>query len=169
MRKALYILADLEDEDIIWMSRAGSVREIGAGETLIHAGSPLSHLYFVTEGALEVVTRAGARIAELGLGEVVGEMSFVEKRVPSVSVRAVRPTRLLAIPREAMLAAFAEDKGLAMRFYRALAVFLSDRLRAMSDHDDGELDEGLLDNVQQAGERFIRLVNMSNAPAQLMR
>src|SRR5688572_6210535 len=85
VRKALYILADLEDEDIIWMSRAGAVREIGAGETLIHAGSPVSHLYFVTEGALEVVTRAGARIAELGLGEVIGEMSFVEKRVPSVN------------------------------------------------------------------------------------
>ena len=161
MRKALYILADLEDSDIIWMARAGEAREVGVGETLIHAGAPVSHLYFVTDGALEVVTRSGARIAELGLGEVVGEMSFVEKRVPGVSVRALRPTSLLAIPREAMLAAFAEDHGLAMRFYRALAVFLSDRLRAMSESDDGELDEGLLDNVQQAGERFIRLVNMS--------
>ena len=34
----------------------------------------------------------------------------------------------------------------------------------MSSEDDGELDEGLLDNLQQAGERFIRLVNMSVAP-----
>ena len=134
---------------------------IGAGETLIEAGVPVTHLYFVTDGALEVTTRAGARLAELGLGEVVGEMSFVEKRLPDTSVRAQAPTTLLAIPRDRMLAVFEQDNGLAMRFYRALAVFLSDRLRSMSAHDDGELDEGLLDNVQQAGERFIRLVSMS--------
>ena len=161
MRKALYILSDLADDDIIWMAREGEVRRIGPGETLIEAGVPVSHLYFVTEGALEVTTRAGARLAELGLGEVAGEMSFVEKRLPDTSVRARQPTTLLAIPRDRMLAAFANDNGMAMRFYRALAVFLSDRLRAMSAEDDGELDEGLLDNVQQAGERFIRLVEMT--------
>ena len=164
MRKALYILADLQDDDIIWMAREGETRRIGPGETLIQAGVAVTHLYFVTEGSLEVVTRTGARLADLGLGEVVGEMSFVEKRLPDTSVRALSPTTLLAIPRDKMLAAFDRDNGLAMRFYRALAVFLSDRLRAMSAHDDSELDEGLLDNIQQAGERFIRLVNMSAAP-----
>ena len=164
MRKALYILSDLDDDDIIWMAREGEVRRIGPGETLIQAGDPVTHLYFVVEGALEVVSRAGARLADLGLGEVVGEMSFVEKRLPDTSVRALAPTTLLAIPRDKMLAAFDGDNGLAMRFYRALAVFLSDRLRATSSEDDGELDEGLLDNLQQAGERFIRLVNMSVAP-----
>jgi CRP/FNR family cyclic AMP-dependent transcriptional regulator len=164
VRKALYILSDLDDDDIIWMAREAEVRRIGPGETLIQAGLPVTHLYFVVEGALEVVSRAGARLAGLELGEVVGEMSFVEKRLPDTSVRALAPTTLLAIPRDKMLAAFDNDNGLAMRFYRALAVFLSDRLRAMSSEDDGELDEGLLDNLQQAGERFIRLVNMSVAP-----
>jgi CRP/FNR family cyclic AMP-dependent transcriptional regulator len=164
VRKALYILSDLDDDDIIWMAREAEVRRIGPGETLIQAGVPVTHLYFVVEGALEVVSRAGARLAGLELGEVVGEMSFVEKRLPDTNVRALAPTTLLAIPRDKMLAAFDNDNGLAMRFYRALAVFLSDRLRAMSSEDDGELDEGLLDNLQQAGERFIRLVNMSVAP-----
>jgi CRP-like cAMP-binding protein len=168
VRKALYILSDLEDDDIIWMARQGEVRRVAAGETLIEAGVPVSHLYFVIDGTLEVTTRSGERLAALGLGEVVGEMSFVEKRLPDTNVRALGPAALLAIPRDAMLAAFASDNGLAMRFYRALAVFLSDRLRSMSAHDDGELDEGLLDNVQQAGERFIRLVSMSASSGAVM-
>ena len=46
-------------------------------------------------------------------------MSFVEKRLPDTSVRALAPTTLLAIPRD-MLAAFDNDNGLAMRFYRRL-------------------------------------------------
>ena len=49
---------------------------------------------------------------------------------------------------------------MAARFYRALAVFLSDRLRSRSGGSAEELDEGLLDTVQQAGERFVRLVRM---------
>ena len=164
MRKALYILSDLADDDIIWMAREGEVRRIHSGESLIQAGVAVTHLYFVIDGSLTVASRAGARLADLGLGEVVGEMSFVEKRLPDTNVRARSPTTLLAIPRDKMLAAFDRDHGLAMRFYRALAVFLSDRLRAMSAEDDGELDEGLLDNVQQAGERFIRLVELTAAP-----
>jgi CRP-like cAMP-binding protein len=165
VRKALYILADLEDSDIVWMARSATLERLDAGDMLAEAGREVTKLYFVVDGVLEVIAPTVGRIAELGMGEVVGEMSFVEKRPPSVTVRAMAPTEILAIPRDAMLAAFASDHGLAMRFYRALAVFLSDRLRAMSGPAEHELDEGLLDNVQQAGERFVRLVSLCKAPA----
>ena len=39
-------------------------------------------------------------------------------------------------------------------------IFLSDRLHSSSGASAEELDEGLLDTVQQAGERFVRLVRM---------
>jgi CRP/FNR family transcriptional regulator, cyclic AMP receptor protein len=158
MRKALYILADLHDEDIIWMARNAAVRRLASGDTLISAGIAVTHLYFVIEGTLEVIVGADTRVAELGLGDVVGEMSFVEKRLPSASVRALSDAQVIAIPRETLLAGFAQDSGLGMRFYRALAVFLSDRLRATTGGTvTPELDEGVLDSLQQAGERFIRL------------
>lgn len=157
MRKALYILADLHDEDMIWIARHAATRRLAPGETLIQAGVAPGHLWFVVEGALEVVGPGEVRLAELGLGDVVGEMSFVEKRLPSASVRALGPARLIGIARETLLEAFARDSGLGMRFYRALAVFLSDRLRTMSDGTGAEIDEGLLDTLTQAGDRFIRL------------
>lgn len=163
MRKALYILADLEDSDIVWMAQAATLERLDTGDMLAEAGREVTNLYFVVDGMLEVIAPTGSRIAELGMGEVVGEMSFVEKRPPSATVRATAPTEVLAIPRDAMLAAFAFDHGLAMRFYRALAVFLSDRLRAMSAPAEHELDEGLLDNIHQAGECFVRLVGLCKA------
>jgi hypothetical protein len=60
----------------------------------------------------------------------------------------------------------------AARFYRALAIFLADRLRAttrrlgygsVGDLDsetvlEDELDIGVLDAVSQAGDRFSRLL-----------
>jgi CRP-like cAMP-binding protein len=161
MRKALYILGDLDDRDIIFLSRAGSVRQLAANAPLITAGEAVQDLFFITDGTFDVLSRSGDRLAELGQGDVTGEMSFIEKRTPDANVVARAPGgRVLAVPRAAMLEAFERDTAMAARFYRALAVFLSDRLRSMSGGRGADIDEGLLDNMQQAGERFVRLVRM---------
>jgi len=160
MRKALYILGELEDRDMIWLSQHGRVRRIAAGEALISEGHLPADLFFVTDGVFAVIS-GGRTIAEVALGDVLGEMSFVEKRAPSTSVIASEPSRVLAVPRSAFLAAFERDAAFAARFYRALAVFLSDRLRsatAPAGDDAEELDEGILDNVSMAGDRFVRLI-----------
>ncbi|PEQ12695.1 hypothetical protein B2G71_10335 [Novosphingobium sp. PC22D] len=160
MRKALYILGELDDRDVIFLAASGAVRSLCPGETLIEAGREVRDLFFVTEGEFEVTTRSGQHLAMLGLGDVTGEMSFVEKRPPEANVRAAGAGRVLAVPRDAMLAEFARDPAKAARFYRALAIFLSDRLRSASGDGSGELDEGILDTFTQAGERLIRLVRM---------
>lgn len=161
MRKALFILGDLDDRDIGFLASTGRVRQIAAGTALISAGTAIDELYFVTSGAFEVRSRAGQLLAELGVGDVTGEMSFIEKRPPDANVIAQPPgARVLAVPRQAMLAAFDADPRMAARFYRALAVFLSDRLRSMSAGPNPELDDGVLDSMQQAGDRFVRLLHM---------
>lgn len=160
MRKALYILGDLEDRDILWLSRNGRVRPLAPGEVLIHEGRAIDDLYFVTDGTLAITTH-GRHIADVSLGDVVGEMSFVEKRLPNATVTASDNVRVLAVPRRAILEAFAADSGFAARFYRALAVFLSDRLRtatAQGADEGNELDEAVLDTLSMAGDRFVRLI-----------
>ena len=65
------------------------------------------------------------------------------------------------------------DVAFGCRFYRALAVFLADRLRSTvrrmgyGSEDLGakpiakdELDDGILDNVSMAGDRFDRMLKM---------
>ncbi len=176
MRKALYILADLDDRDITWMSTAGRVRDVAAGATLITEGVAIDALYIVLDGRLEVTVGAGTRVAELASGDIIGEMSLIEKRPPSASVRTLEPSRLLAIPQGAVRERLEKDPGFAARFYRALAVFLSDRLRATvatlgygkpagesrqeALERENELDEGLLDTLHVAGDRMRRLIAM---------
>lgn len=165
MKKALYILGDLEDADLMWLAGCSSVRQLGAGETLIRAGEPVTELYIVTGGALSVKSAAGDVISSLGAGDVIGEMSFVETTSPSVSVEAAKNARLLSIPRERLLAEFETNPAFSARFYRALAVFLSDRLRAMTATVAGEevrtgLNDALLDNMQLAGDRVSRLIGL---------
>lgn len=160
MRKGLIILADLKDSDLIWLSHQGTIVELSPGETLIEAGVDITHLFFVTNGALKVSVGTEV-IATAGVGDILGEMSFVERRPPDASVIAKTPVRVLSVPITALLAEFASNDGFAARFYRALAVALSDRLRAMSPvGSDTELDEGILDQLHVAGDRTLRLIRL---------
>ena len=165
MRKGLIILGDLKDEDLIWLSRNGEIRHVPARQAIITAGEDVHDLFFVTDGHFSVKVR-DTTVAELALGDVVGEMSFVEKRAPGASVIAQEGARVLAVPRDRLLREFETNDGFAARFYRALAVFLSDRLRAMTQSDDqDEIDEGLLDTLHVAGDRMIRLLDLLEGEA----
>jgi CRP-like cAMP-binding protein len=163
MRRALYILADLRDEDLLWFNRAGRVADVRAGETLIETGREVRDLYFILGGEFDVVV-ASLPVARLAQGDVAGEMSFVENRLPSASVIAASDAQVLAIPRRVMAEHFRQDIGFAARFYHAMAVFLSDRLRTAVSGDAGgsveELEGDLLDTLHVAGDRFTRLLDL---------
>jgi len=174
MRKALYILADLQDQDLTWLADTGVYRRIQAGTELIRAGAEVDQLHIVIDGRLDVVLPDGKTIASLATGDIVGEMSLIEKRAPTVSVVTVDDCKLLAVPHAAISERLRKDTGFAARFYHALAIFLADRLRSTVGHLgygdaekmdtqqafelENELDEVLLDGVHVAGDRMRRLI-----------
>jgi CRP-like cAMP-binding protein len=156
----------LDDSDLDWLIGAGSRREVDPGDVLIREGTPVGAVFVVVDGLLAVRTQltGDANIASLRSGEVVGEMSFVDSKPPSASVIALEPSVLLAVPRDALTAKLAGDVAFAARFYRSLAVFLSDRLRStvsqlgygtgVERQRDDEVDPDTLDSVSLAGARF---------------
>lgn len=165
MRKALVFLGILDDGDLDWMITVGHRQEVSPGEVLIREGVALDSVFLVIDGVLAVRTARTAEtdIARLRCGEVVGEMSFVDTRPPSASVVALEPSLVLAILRTVLAKRLTEDVPFAARFYRALAVFLSDRLRATVSQlgygrgveaPDVEIDPDTLDAVALAGARF---------------
>lgn len=178
MRKVLYIFGLLTDADVEWMARAGERRWVEPGQAVIEEGKPVGSLILVLDGELAVQVRGGGEIARLGAGEVAGEMSFVDSAPPSATVAARQRTLALFIDKAELSRRLDTDLGFASRFWRALAVFLADRLRGAdrrladgpgSLDGDGvmkdELDLAILDNLSMAGDRFHRLLKMLSAPA----
>jgi CRP-like cAMP-binding protein len=154
MRKVLFIFGQLTDGDVEWLARNGEKRRIKRGATLIRQGVPIDTLYIVLEGQL-VVQQSNKELARLGAGEMAGEMSFVDARPPSATVSAGADSVVYAIPRSTLADALSSNAPFAARFYKSVATFLSDRLRAATDpNDDDELDDSVLDNVDRAGVRF---------------
>ncbi len=130
MRSAQYIVAGLSDADMIWLLSQGQLRVVRSRERLVEAGKPVAHLFFVIRGRLSVVTAEGRPVVTLCESDVIGEMSFIEQRPPSVSVIAgADKAEVLQIPRDAIVKRFEQEPVFAARFYRALAVYLSARLR----------------------------------------
>ena len=131
MSKALVILSELNHRDIDWMINHGIQEQIEKGTILIHEGQPINALYIVLDGNLSVsVAAVGDReISRIGKGEVLGEMSFIDGRLPSATVTALNSTLVLSIPKQKLSEKLEQDVLFALRFYRAVTKFLSSRLR----------------------------------------
>ena len=169
MRKVLFIFSVLSDGDVEWLAQAGERLHVDPGTVVIPLGARVDHIYFVLEGRLAIRTRSREIVSTLESGEVVGEMSLVDPAPTVVSVEAAAESTLLRIPDATLREKLASDLAFAARFYRALCVFLADRVRNTTQrlgYGSGpedrnardELNEDLLDNVHLAGARFDRML-----------
>jgi CRP-like cAMP-binding protein len=98
------------------------------GETLLRQGEHVDHILFVTSGAATIQVYA-TKIAQIGPGEICGEMAFLEGGTATATVTADQDVTALKIERTALSDLFELFPHLASRFYRSLAVALSRRLR----------------------------------------
>lgn len=174
MKRVLYILGQLHDRDVEWLAQVAQRRTLEAGAVLMQEGKRIDALYLLLEGRMSVhLDRVGA-VAEMGAGEILGELSLVERGPASATVTAIKPCQLLAVSQDALRERLDSDDAFGHRLYRALAMLLADRLRdrvnrvryqgkgdlASEGQLEDELDEGLLDTVTLAGERFDRLLKI---------
>ena len=170
MRKAMYLMGALEDSDIEWLAANGTALRLPQGQVLVREGQAVDSLYVVLDGQL-AVEAGGARLATLLAGEVVGEISFVDSRPPLATATTLDAVRILAVRREALQAKLSLDSKFAAHFYRALAIFLADRLRATTtrmgygppEQDAAgevgdELSDDLMETVSQGTRRFDNLL-----------
>lgn len=170
MRKAMYLMGSLEDSDIEWLAANGAALRLTPNQVLVREGQPIDSLFVVLDGHL-AVTSGAARVATLMAGEVVGEISFVDSRPPLATVAAMDNARVLAVRRDVLQAKLASDPRFAVNFYRALAIFLSDRLRATTarlgygrpeqdavPESAAELGDDLMETVSLGTQRFDNLL-----------
>ena len=176
MRHILFVFGQLTDDDVVWLTEAGAAKQLAAGARLIEEGTAIQSIYFLLDGEARV-TKAGhgpTDIARLRAGDMIGEMSFIDASLPSASVTTSVDSTVLEIPRHTLEHKLQTDVGFASRFFRALAMLLSDRLRQTMDRFRSneqeppenalavdELDPNVLEVVTRAGERFERMLKAS--------
>ena len=159
-------LSEAEAEEL-WVG--SKIVTAAPGEVVIREGSPGDSLYLILSGALEVTKREGDRDVTLATrlpGEVLGEMSLLERVPRTASVHAIEQSELLAIGPDAFHHLLARRPEAAATVLRTVASRLrstesslvqSDRLASL-----GTLAAGLaheLNNPAAAIQRSTSYLN----------
>ena len=128
------LLPDASDDEWATLLKHTRRRSFGPGDAVVTAGALDRSLYLVIDGLLEVLVAHGRRghrrIATIGAGSVIGELSFFDGGARSALVRAVAPADLAELSPAGFDALAIASPALARRLLFDLGRILAKRLRA---------------------------------------
>lgn len=152
------LLQGFSDSDIESLSRItrGPIK-IGAGETLFEEGAPGDSIYFILSGDFEVLKQEKGnstqhRLALLGAGKSIGEVSLLDSGPRSGAVRAVTDGELLEVSVPELLEHMGKELSAANRMKINLAYEMAARLRNTNETTVKTLRERL-----QEAERRVEM------------
>src|SRR5271165_4582673 len=114
---------------------AGAIATYPAGTFLARPGEPVDRFVYVEEGEIEVVnpyTDQRHVPSTLGPTQFMGEIAFLNGGAWSMPMRAVRETRVIEVPREAMLKLMSQIPEMSDII---ITVFSARRRRQLDDRD----------------------------------
>lgn len=126
----------LSQKDQLEIRSAMLVRRVAGGETLIEQGSLAQAMFIVNFGRFEVKNFAKQRIAEVGAGQMIGEIGFFAGEPRTASVVAARDSEVLEINRAQFDALAARIPEIQRAVTRALAKRLG-RLASIIRDNEG--------------------------------
>jgi thioredoxin reductase (NADPH) len=130
----------------------GKVATYPAGTFLARPGERVERFVYVEEGEIEAVnayTNERHFPSTLGPTQFMGEISFLYGGAWSLPMRAVQDTRVIEVPREAMLTLMAQIPEMSDII---ISVFSARRRRQLDDHD------GVLRLIGEDEDRNVRRI-----------
>ena len=128
------LFAGLAPDQLAVLAAGSRVVRFGVGETVLRQGELGDSLYQVLEGRLAVeVEGSGAvpqRLAELGAGEVLGEMGMFAGEPRSATLRVLEASLLLEVRRRDLAPLLDGEPALVDRF----AALITERRAARNQH-----------------------------------
>lgn len=166
LRKALVVFAYLAEADVSWLARHGRPLHLDADTVLIREGEPVPDLLILLAGSALVSMQIDGHQTIVGSsrrGEILGEMSLLgDANLATASVYADGPIDVLRLSKNLLTEQLEANPGMAARFYRAMAVLLSQRNRdqlqshglavqSQNAEDNNSDDEDAIDFTQMSG------------------
>ena len=90
------VFSDLSHEELTYVAALAAEVSVPEGKELVREGDYSYDVLAIEEGTASV-ERHGEHIADLGPGDVVGEMGVLERSQRNATVRATSPMRLVTL------------------------------------------------------------------------
>lgn len=162
------LLGGIPDENLDWLVDQSEIVHVSKGETFIQEGSPGDTAYVILEGECEVLKRSWQQdvsVVNRQPGDVFGEMALLYDTPRSASVRALVPSRLLKITKEAFRELISTNSSSALAILYTVTTRLQENESLLHQREKmaalGTLAAGLaheLNNPAAAAQRNIQLL-----------
>jgi len=123
------IFKELTAEEVAHLLKQGRVFDYPQGKTIFYEGQLGSALFVILSGKVGLYKKA-KEIAVIGVGDVFGEMSVLNKSPRTASAVALTPVRVFTMD-EHQLSTMMDTK-IAVRFLMNIIHVLSERLERMN-------------------------------------
>jgi len=145
--RSIPLFRTMDERDLSALARVAASVEFSPGEELCRQGEAGMCLFIVASGSAAVLaSREGGepiQVAELSTGAVIGELSLIDSRPRSATVRATVPMSVLRIDRTSFLRLQRRNDPAAYKLTLAMAVQICGRLRAVNGNVSALMQDDL--------------------------
>jgi thioredoxin reductase (NADPH) len=116
-----HIFPTLTPAQVTRVAPQGRARPVARGQVLLEAGDPLTRIFVVTAGQVEIVRLGDVEqlVAVFRVGQFTGEMNILSGRPGLAQIRATEPGEVIEVDREKLLALVQTDAELSEILMRA--------------------------------------------------
>jgi CRP-like cAMP-binding protein len=114
------LFAGLSRKELIQLARLADDAEVPEGRVLCREGDRGREFFVLVEGSVDVATK-GRRVATLGAGDFVGEISLLEPTPRTATVTAKTPLRIFVLTPKDFRQVLDENPSVERKVLRALA------------------------------------------------
>ncbi len=128
--KAIEIFQPLPDEKLELLISDSREIVLNAGETLFREGDPGDSMYVILSGEI-AIEKENTMITRKGLGSYFGEMTLIEDKPRSATIKAITESRLLEIMKDQFLQHLASNPQTLMTVLRTVSERARENLTAL--------------------------------------
>jgi len=130
--KDVILFKGMSDSELEVVSKKVFFKPYKKGSTLFVEGMPGEVLYIVAEGSIDIIkkTKDGDKvIANLGKGEIVGEMSLIDSGARTATGKTGEDSKLIVVTKNSFMEMLDSDPAITAKILMALLRIINRRLR----------------------------------------
>jgi CRP/FNR family transcriptional regulator, cyclic AMP receptor protein len=138
--RTIDIFEPLSNDDLLDLATLLKFEDYNWGFPILQKGEPASNLFIIVSGRVEVMDEDGVTLAEMGRGDVFGEMSLLSGDRVATTIMAIEPCTISSLSQKNFRHVLNRFPALHVFFYKLLV----GRITAINLQRAEELTSGMM-------------------------